>query len=161
MEGMDALLLNTWSFLSFQITQSEVNQIILKNICVDLGKPAILMNWIKCLMKVTWWNWGDTQPKPDMRPKRPEYVAIHKKMCCCFTTLTTRHAHRICVKKNTSPHQIILGRKSVAKKARNEHWHLGRYMFMSGVDNLRPIRQIIQSCEKTVSPTHRVSMDGI
>jgi len=47
-EETDALLLNTRSFLSFQITQTEVNQIILKNICVDLGNPAMLVNWIKC-----------------------------------------------------------------------------------------------------------------
>ena len=50
-EETDALLLNTRSFLSFQITQTEVNQIILKNICVDLGNPAMLVNWIKY-----WWR---------------------------------------------------------------------------------------------------------
>jgi len=32
-EETDALLLNTRAFLSFQITQTEVNQIILKNMC--------------------------------------------------------------------------------------------------------------------------------
>jgi len=42
-----ALCWNTWLFLSFQITQTVTNHIILKYKWVKLGMPVILVNWIK------------------------------------------------------------------------------------------------------------------
>jgi len=47
-EDVDVMFLNTRSFISFQRTQTKVNQMILKNICVNRGKPAIETNWVKC-----------------------------------------------------------------------------------------------------------------
>jgi len=47
-KGVDTVLLNTRLFLSFQRIQTEANQIILKNICEDLCKPGILINWVRC-----------------------------------------------------------------------------------------------------------------
>ena len=52
-KAVEAVLLNTRSFRSFQRTQTVVNQIILKNKVDDRCMPDILINCVKCWVMST------------------------------------------------------------------------------------------------------------
>ena len=79
-EDVNAVFLNTRAFLSFQRIHTQLNQIILKNICVNLGKPGIILNWVKC-----WWRSpGETEGIPNQSQTRDQRdsKASHTKNKC-------------------------------------------------------------------------------
>ena len=56
-EGIVTVFWNTQLFLSFHITQTEAHKITFINAWVNLGSPAIEVNWIKCCLMLP----GDTE----------------------------------------------------------------------------------------------------